>query len=145
LKAYATAVKNFGKEGKEIDRIEDSRSCTFYGRKAGDEKEKAFNAARDKLFGIDTNEKSGIINGKALSLPKPRYPSEAREKRLGGVASVRVTINEQGNVTEVKSICRSDILGMVAEEAARGAKFQPTLKDGKAVIVTGIIVYNFIP
>jgi TonB family protein len=145
LKAYALAIKNFGKEGKETEQIGDSRSCIFYGRTIADEKEKAFDAAVNKLFGRDTDEKRGIINGKALSLPKPRYPAEAREKRLAGVASVKVKINEQGNVVEAKSICREDILGRVAEESARGAKFEPTLKNGKPVEVTGIIVYNFIP
>lgn len=144
LKAYAAAIKNLGKEGKEIDQISNSRSCLFNGRKVGDEKEKAFDAARDKLFGIDAD-KSGIINGKALSLPKPRYPVEAREKGLSGTASVKVKIDEQGNVIEAKSICRDDVLGKAAEESARGAKFSPTIKDGKPVSVTGIIVYNFVP
>lgn len=145
LKAYAAAIKNFGKKGKETEQIGDSRVCLFGGQKIGDDKEKAFSAARDKLFGVDAAEKSGIINGKALSLPRPPYPAEAREKRLGGAASVKVTIDEQGNVVEVKSICRSDVLGKAAEEAARGAKFSPTIKDGKPVKVTGIIVYNFVP
>ncbi len=145
LKSYAAAVKNFDKESKEIEQIGNSRSCIFYGRKEGDEKEKAFDAAVDKLFGKDGSEKLGMVNGKALLLPKPRYPVEAHEKRLAGVASVRVKISVQGNVIEAKSICREDILGRTAEESARGAKFQPTTKDGKPVEVTGIIVYNFIP
>jgi TonB family protein len=145
LKAYAVTIKNFGKEGKEIEQIADARACLFGGQKIGDDKEKAFSAAVDNLFGVDAAEKSGIINGKALSLPKPRYPAEAREKRLSGTASVKVTIDEQGNVVQAKSICRNDVLGKAAEESARGAKFSPTIKNGKPVSVTGIIVYNFIP
>ena len=147
LQAYAVAIKNFGKEGKEIDQIEDSRTCLFNGQKRAEEKETAYYDAKNKLFGIDTTavKSGGVINGKALSLPRPPYPAEARERRLGGTALVKVKIDEAGNVVKVKSICRNDVLGKAAEEAARGAKFSPTLLNGKPVSVTGIIVYNFVP
>ncbi len=147
LKAYAAAIKNFGKEGKEIEQIEDSRTCLFNGQKRAEEKEKSYFDAKNKLFGIDPTavKSGGVINGKALSLPRPPYPDEARERRLGGTALVKVTIDELGNVVKVKSICRNDVLGKAAEESARGAKFSPTLLNGKPVKVTGIIVYNFVP
>lgn len=143
LKTYALAIKNFGKEAKEIEQIEIARVCLFGGQKVDDEKEKAFKEAKDKLFGRVAKQ-SGIINGKAISLPIPRYPAEAREKRLSGTASIKVTIDEQGNVIETKSICRNDSLGRAAEESAKEAKFAPTLMDGKPIQVSGIIVYNFI-
>ncbi len=143
LKTYALAIKNFGEEAKEIEQIEIARVCLFGGRKVADEKEKNFNEAKNKLFGR-VAVRSGIINGKAISLPIPRYPAEAREKRLTGTASIKVRIEEQGNVIEAKSICRNDILGRAAEESAKDAKFALTLMDGKPIQVTGIIVYNFI-
>lgn len=143
LKAYALAIKNFGREAKQIEQIRDSRTCLLAGQKPGDEKTKNFDEAKDKLFG-KTAGQSEVINGKALSLPKPSYPAEAREKRLSGTVPVKVTIDEQGNVIETKSICRDDVLGKVSEESAKGAKFVPTIKDGKPAKVTGIIIYNFI-
>lgn len=145
LKTYALAIKIFGKDSKEKDQIGDSRSCIFSGRKEDDKKEKAYRDAVDELLGIDEAEKNRTVKGKALSLPKPRFPAEAHSKGLGGVASVKVKISEQGNVVEAKSICRNDILGEVAEETALKSKFEPTTKDGKPVIVTRIIVYNFVP
>ncbi len=143
LKAYALAIKNFGKEAKQIEQVGDSRTCLLAGQKLGDEKEKNYHEAKDKLFGTTAGQ-SEVINGKALSLPKPPYPAEAREKRLTGTVAVKVTIDEQGSVVEVKSICRDDVLGRAAAEAAKDAKFAPTIKDGKPVKVTGIIVYNFL-
>lgn len=143
LKSYASAIKNFGKEAKEIELIENSRTCLLIMQKVPGEKEKIFDEAKNKLFGVDVV-RTGVVNGKAISLPKPQYPAEAREKRLSGTASIRVTINEQGNVIETKSICRNDVLERAAEASAKEAKFAPTLIDGKPVKVTGIIVYNFI-
>ncbi len=149
LKSYAVAVKNFVKDGKEIEQIGDSRICLSAGEKPNLEKAKTFNEAKAKIFGTERAEnsgaiKSGVINGKAISLPQPAYPAEAKQQRLGGTASVKVKIDEQGNVIEAKSICRTDALGRAAEEAARKAKFSPTSLDGKLVQVTGIITYNFI-
>ncbi len=77
LKSYALTIKNFGKEGKEIEQIEDLRSCLVVGRELSAENAKAFQEAKEKLFGR-TLEKAGILNGRAKSLPKPAYPSEAR-------------------------------------------------------------------
>jgi len=145
LKGYAVAIKNFEKEGKEIDQIEDLRSCLVTGRNYTAENYKAFREAREKLFGRKTLEQAGILNGKAKSLPKPAYPSEARMQRLSGTVSVKVKIDEQGNVTEARAICGHPILGKASEDSARGAKFEPTMIDGKPTKVSGIIVYNFVP
>lgn len=143
LKTYALAIKNFGKEAKEIDQIGDLRACLSAGKTFNVKTEKIFDAERDKLFGIEATN-NGLLNGRALSLPKPQYLAEAREKRLSGTVPVKVKIDEQGNVIGTKSICRDDVLGKAAEDAAKGAKFSPALIDGKPVKVTGIIVYNFI-
>jgi tetratricopeptide (TPR) repeat protein len=141
LKTYALAIKNFGREGKEIEQIEDSRSCLFGGRNLA--ADKVFDEAKNKLFGANAV-RTGILNGKAKFLPKPRYPVEARTKRLSGTTPIRVLIDEQGNVIETKSICRNDVLGEAAEESARSAKFYPIILDGKPVRVSGIIIYSFI-
>jgi len=143
LKSYTVAIKNFGKQGKEIEQIEDSRSCLSGGQSFNVEKEKIFSEAKHKLFGA-INEQGASLVGKAKSLPKPRYPVEAREKRLSGKAPVRVLIDEEGNVIEAKSICRDDILAKASVESAKKAKFSPTIIDGKPAKVSGIIIYSYI-
>lgn len=107
----------------------------------------------------------GVINGKAVSLPKPEYPDEAKKANVGGSVTIQVIIDEEGNVTSatavtgVQKVYTTDETGTVAEteeapekkllyesaeKAAEQAKFAPTLVSGKPVRVKGIIVYNFV-
>ena len=105
--------------------------------------------------------KGGVLNGKAISLPKPEYPAEARAAGLEGMVYVDVVIDETGAVisavaaTEPRKMHRSDrdssevppadpILREAAEKAALEAKFSPTLLGGVPVKVAGTVVYNFV-
>lgn len=87
----------------------------------------------------------GVLNGKAVSLPKPAYPSAARAVRASGAVNVQVTVDESGEVIEAEAAGGHPLLRAAAVEAARSAKFNPTLLSGKAVRVSGILVYNFAP
>jgi TonB family protein len=86
----------------------------------------------------------GVLNGKALGLPKPPYPSIARFARAQGSVPVRVVIDVEGNVIQAQAESGHPLLQAVAVAAAREAKFSPTLLSGRAVQVMGIIVYNFV-
>jgi len=87
-----------------------------------------------------------VINGKALSLPKPPYPVEARRLRASGTVNVQVKINEKGDVVYTCGAFNSINKSLIeaAEAAAYGAKFSPALLNGKPVKFSGVIVYNFI-
>lgn len=87
----------------------------------------------------------GILNGKAISLTKPEYPAAAKAVKAGGAVNVQVTIDEQGNIVSASAVSGHPLLRQAAEAAARSAKFAPTLLEGKPVMVTGVIVYNFVP
>jgi len=105
----------------------------------------------------------GVLNGKAVSLPKPQYPDEARIAKVGGAVAVQVMIDEGGNVAEAKAVPTrtarkenltveeedearlKELLEPAAEDAARQAQFSPTLLNGTPVKVKGQIVYNFVP
>ncbi|HEV7474879.1 MAG TPA: TonB family protein [Pyrinomonadaceae bacterium] len=86
---------------------------------------------------------AGVLNGKALSLPKPEYPAEAKAAGADGVVVVQVTIDEQGSVTEARAISGPPLLQQVSVNAALQAKFLPTLLAGEPVKVTGVLVFNF--
>ena len=88
---------------------------------------------------------AGVVNGKALSLPKPAYPAEARKEKAGGAVTVQVTIDEQGDVVSAKAVSGHELLRDASEQAALGAKFSPTLLEGIPVKVRGVVVYNFVP
>jgi protein TonB len=84
-----------------------------------------------------------VLNGKAISLPKPEYPAEAKAAGADGVVVVEVTLDEQGNVTEAHAVSGHPLLQQVAVNAALQARFSPTLLSGEPVKVKGVIVYNF--
>lgn len=85
----------------------------------------------------------GILNGKALSLPAPSYPEVARRARASGTVEVEVVIDLSGKVISAKAVKGPMMLQGAAEEAARRARFSPTLLSGQPVKVSGVITYNF--
>jgi len=87
----------------------------------------------------------GVLNGKAISLPKPQYPAAARVKGDGGAVSVQVMIDEKGNVIRARPMSGAPTLQIASRDAACGAKFSPTLLAGNPVKVSGVVTYNFIP
>ena len=87
---------------------------------------------------------AGSLNEKALSMPKPVYPAEAKRLKVSGPVNVRVVVDENGNVTSAKAIDGPAPLREPAEAAARQAKFAPTTENGITVKVTGVLTYNFI-
>ncbi len=85
----------------------------------------------------------GILNGKALSLPAPFYPELAKRSRASGTVEVEVVIDLSGKVISAKALKGPMMLQSAAEDAARRAKFSPTLLSGQPVKVSGVITYNF--
>lgn len=85
----------------------------------------------------------GVLNAKAISLPPPVYPAEARAARVAGAVNVQVTIDEYGNVQTARAVSGHPLLQASAVSAAFQAKFSPTFLMGEAVKVTGILIYNF--
>jgi TonB family protein len=86
----------------------------------------------------------GVMNGKAVSLPKPPYPEAARSQGVSGTVTVQVQIDETGAVIDACAISGSNLLWQVTEQAAYGARFSPTKLSGQPVRVTGVITYNFV-
>lgn len=85
----------------------------------------------------------GVLNGKAISLPKPGYPPIAKTARASGTVTVQVMIDENGNVISASAVSGHPLLRAAAVAAARGARFTPTKLSGQPVKVTGVINYNF--
>jgi TonB family protein len=87
----------------------------------------------------------GVLNGKAVILPHPEYPLIARQAQASGTVTVQITIDEEGNVVSAKAVSGHPLLQSAAVDAARRAKFTPTLLEGEPVKVSGQVVYNFGP
>lgn len=87
----------------------------------------------------------GVLNGKALSLPKPDYPPMARSLNIHGVVVVEVVVDETGKVISARALSGEKLLQQPSVAAARRARFSPTILSGKPVQVRGVINYNFTP
>jgi hypothetical protein len=85
----------------------------------------------------------GVLNSKAISLPKPDAPAEARTAGVAGAVAVQVTVDETGNVSEAKAVSGHPLLQQVSVNAALQAKFAPTSLMGEPVKVTGVLIFNF--
>lgn len=85
----------------------------------------------------------GVLNGKAINLPKPIYPNAARSARMMGVVVVEVVIDVNGKVISARAVSGPSLLQQAAVQAAYQAKFSPTLLSDQPVKVVGTINYNF--
>jgi Ca-activated chloride channel family protein len=86
---------------------------------------------------------AGVLNGKALRLPVPTYPSAARNSGAQGRVVVEVIIDEQGKVIEARAVSGHAFLLQPAVQAARQARFTPALLSGQPIKVKGTINYVF--
>jgi TonB family protein len=131
----------------EFEQASDGYSCLGY-------EDKKLNVQKDlkeirKQFAPpktpDESLETRVLNGMALSLPKPDYPREALERNLAGIVVVKVQIDETGKVISAKDICQGPpYLSQSSVASALKARFSPTKLSGMPVKVNGVIVYNFV-
>ncbi|HEU4508991.1 MAG TPA: energy transducer TonB, partial [Pyrinomonadaceae bacterium] len=93
------------------------------------------NADRQKKGPIN----GGMLNGRAIYLPVPEVPPGD----ASGVVVVAILIDEQGSVVEARAISGPQPLHAAAVNAARLARFTPTMLMGEPVRVSGTLSYNF--
>lgn len=151
----AASIPDFDKDKFSI--IMESGACSY--RKAGkfDEFEKFQEKyipkkektdkkiTKEDLEDLKETDKR-VVNGSAISLPKPAYPQEAKIRKARGKVNVQIMIDGTGKVVTACAVNKKELsMMLVSELAAYRARFNPTLLDGKSVLVTGIIVYNFVP
>ena len=86
---------------------------------------------------------TGSLNTRATKRVVPVYPQMAKNAATEGIVRVYVTIDEQGNVSEIDRSEGPSLLRGAAEDAARRWKFSPTAIAGKAVRISGFIEFNF--
>lgn len=87
---------------------------------------------------------AGVLNSRAVSLPKPAYPPMAKQMRAAGQVVVQVSVDESGNVLSAKAVNGNPLLRASAEAAARQSRFNPIRVNDQAVRATGVVLYNFV-
>jgi TonB family protein len=86
----------------------------------------------------------GVLDRKAISLPKPPYPPIARAAHASGKVVVQVTVDERGCVISARALSGHPLLQQAAVQAAHYACFAPNHLGGQPVKVRGIVTYNFV-
>jgi TonB family protein len=85
----------------------------------------------------------GILNSKAIQLPAAKYPDEAKKIHAFGEVQVQILVDETGKVISAVAMFGPASLRQAAVDAAKQARFKPTIVDGVAVKVSGILTYDF--
>jgi hypothetical protein len=89
-----------------------------------------------------TRVSAGVLNGKALNLPVPKYPPSARD--ASGQVIVSIVFDETGKVIWAHATSGPPLLQKAAEESALKATFPPFRLEGKPEKVSGVLIYNFV-
>ena len=149
LSAYKRSLMIYGRESgvkaPAFERASIGMRCLAYESKSADTSEE-LEAIRKQFAppGEQPRVKS-LLNGKALSLPRPEYPMGVLGPRASGTITVFVEINEEGKVTSARDVCYGPPdLTAATLKAVLKARFTPTILDGKPIKVTGFIQYNFV-
>src|SRR5215510_4593357 len=87
---------------------------------------------------------AGILNDRAIELPKPVYPADAKKDHISGQVQVKVILDETGKVVSAEAVFGPEELRAAAVEAAKRARFKPTLMGGEPQKVFGIVLYDFV-
>jgi len=85
----------------------------------------------------------GSLLAYATNRAAPVYPPAARTMRASGVVKVEVTVDENGEVTEVQKSSGPTLLQAAAKDAVRKWRFKPFTRDGQPVRATGFVNFNF--
>lgn len=81
----------------------------------------------------------GVLNSKAIYLPMPEVPPG----EVSGVVLVQILVDEQGTVVDARAVSGPQQLHAPAVNAARLARFMPTLLAGVPVQVSGTLSFSF--
>lgn len=82
---------------------------------------------------------------KIIKIPRPKYPAyEGGVISARGIVRIKVQFLASGKIGEVVPVTRLGYgLTESAIEAAKEIKFEPEIKNGKAVTVIKVIPFNF--
>lgn len=83
-------------------------------------------------------------SSKLINRVEPKYPELAKRARIQGIVLLQVTVDEFGNVAEVKVIRGHPLLNDGAVGAVSQWKYSPTLLNGEPVQVIATVTVNFI-
>lgn len=85
----------------------------------------------------------GVVQGNAISQPKPLYPQMARMARVQGSVILQAVISKNGNIENLRVVSGHPMLQQAALDAVRQWRYRPYLLNGEPVEVETQITVNF--
>ena len=110
---------------------------------SGEALRKRLDAATSEEAEADKLPDVGLLNAKALSLPKPAYPVNWRKAATPITVTVKVVIDETGRVIYSRAVEGPQALWRVAEAAALQAGFLPFRTGRQPFKAKGFLSYSF--
>jgi protein TonB len=86
---------------------------------------------------------TGVQESKLVHRVDPVYPELARRARVSGVVILEVTVDEEGNVADIRVLRGHPLLDEEAVRAVRQWKYSPTLLNGEPVPVIATVTVIF--
>lgn len=85
-----------------------------------------------------------VVNSKAINLPQPFYPIEAKEKKIAGDVVISVVVDEEGRVAWARVNSGHPLLQDEVKKVVCQARFTPTKISDVPVKVRGALTYKFV-
>ena len=100
----------------------------------------------ERINGRPVLDSHQVLNDKALALPEPVYPPEAKARGVRGKVTVEVLVGGLGDMISAKAVRGPKLLRAAAEAAAMRARFSAVMNGHEPeLIVRGYLVYKFSP
>lgn len=87
---------------------------------------------------------AGVLNIKAIDIPKPQYPVKAKARKIAGDVKASVFVDEAGNVVWARVNNGHPILQEAVKRVVCQARFKPAAISGNPYSVSGFIIYRFV-
>jgi protein TonB len=86
---------------------------------------------------------SGVVQGNAISQPKPIYPPIAKAAHVSGAVVLHAIIDKNGSIKDLQVISGPEMLRASALDAVRNWKYRPYVLNGEPTEVETTITVNF--
>ena len=87
---------------------------------------------------------AGVLNVKAIDIPKPEYPAEAKAEKVVGEIKTSVFVNESGKVVWARVDNGHPLLQEAVKKVVCKPTFKPATISGHPYAVSGFIIYKFV-
>jgi TonB family protein len=84
-----------------------------------------------------------VVAPRPISVVRPKYPKEARKKKIEGPVVLRATVTLDGNLKDITVVSGDPILADAALEAVRQWRYQPSKINGDPVEAQHDITVTF--